>query len=134
MFNVFSVFNPVRLPRRALRALAWLLVGTLLFAQFAVAAHACPQMAAGEQAAMVAAADQDSGADPAMVCGEHCKSGQQSDQPSPAATPALPLRGVLHRLPTRPEPAAPRCATAGAIDSLVQAEPPHAILHCVFRI
>ncbi len=126
---------PLRLSRRMLRALARLLIGTLLFAQFAVAAHACAQMAADPAMATSIDARADEGDDSTAerVCAEHCKAEPQGDtQHGALATPA-PVRSLLHRLLPPPPSDAPR-RTVALLNALTPGAPPHAILHCVFRI
>lgn len=67
------------------------------------------------------------------LCVEHFRFGQQSDQTQTPAVPAL-LLSSLYTLPLLPEPAGPpRSATASA-GLFAAASPPHAILHCCFRI
>jgi hypothetical protein len=131
--------------RRRLRGLALGFVFALLFAQLAVAAHACTsaRVAGGPGRAVEATempcADHMTGAtaDPAVdggnVCAEHCKGSQQNHQPATLDLPAaaLALRYVIAAAPAgcaaSPQLAA---ATPGAD---APAGPPHAILHCVRR-
>ena len=131
--------------RRRLRGLALGFVFALLFAQFAVAAHACASLRAvavageGVTAAAMPCADHlaDATADPAVdggnVCAEHCKAGQQNHQPAALDLPAaaLTLRYVVAALPAACA-ASPRLAAATP-DADAPAGPPHAILHCVRR-
>jgi hypothetical protein len=122
-----------------------------LFAQFAVAAYACPKLmpagapteapmaapaaAQGETTlgggtgsdceSMAAAPD----ASQANLCIEHCRFGQQSDQTASVTvpTPALtPLYGAL--LPADAEPAFHTTATS--LNAFVAPSPPRTILHC----
>lgn len=150
--------------RRLKQLVCRLLVGVLLFAQMAVAAYACPQLSpAGfsQAPASAMASDGDpiaSGAsaaksddDPAMdmaaccdgmgqpdpdnpnLCAEHAHFGQQSDQTQTPTVPAV-LLASLYVVSTVPELTVPtRPATASA-NLLAAASPPHAILHCCFRI
>jgi len=140
------------------RSIGRLLIGVLLFAQFAVAAYACPSAlkavstAAGSPEAVVndwmtqakttTSADHISpdcdqiDRDAANLCAEHCHSGQQRADTVPA--PAVPaaidlLLYSLHFEPTHLPPLGRSLAPSGA--SLAAAPPPaHAILHCVLRI
>ncbi len=143
--------------RRWLRAVACALAGVLFAAQLAIAAYVCPalsmvpanmQMPAAADAASsergVASAglaatrnceDMAGAMDPSSpnLCAEHCKYGQQSDKAATLNAPAAVLV-ALYATPLMPEPVPlPRLAAA-AMSALVAAAPPHAILHCVFRI
>ena len=70
--------------------------------------------------------------DAANLCAEHCKYGQQSDHVSTLTVPAVILN-ALYTTPVVP-PAPLRCSAAARTGTPVVACPPHAILHCVFRI
>ena len=145
--------------RQFLRAVCRALIGVVLFAQLAVSAYACPGLASaasmkmqmdaaaapdgGSTDAAMAMADQQApncegmtgSMDPgfANLCAEHCHHGQQSDQTSTLTVPAA-LLNALYVTRLAPEPVvAPRPA-ANATSALVAASPPHAILHCCFRI
>lgn len=133
--------------RGLLRSLARGLIGMLLLAQLAVAAYACPGLAAKapDTAAVSAVAAMDAqmpgcddmvGAmDPesANLCAEHCKQGNQSDQASTLTVPVALLTALYTTTPALPVKAPPR-PTAATLSALVAASPPHAILHCVYRI
>lgn len=136
-----------------------MLIGVVLFAQFAVAAYACPglsvagtpkpgmvipvmaevqSMGTDRVSITLAAMDCDDmvgSMDPssANLCAEHCRQGHQSDQAATLTLPAA-LLTALYRLPLAPEPPAlsPRQA-AEEVSALAAASPPHAILHCCFR-
>lgn len=143
--------------RGLLRAVCRGLVGVVLFAQMSIAAYACPQrslvaMSASASVAVApaegalgerssAASDPASNCegmvgtlDPALpnLCAEHCHYGQQSDQSSTLAVPAV----VLTALYFTPLAAVPVVALrpAAAPSALAAAFPPHAILHCCWRI
>ena len=142
--------------RRFLRSVCKLLVGVVLLAQMAVSAYACPGLAAAKmQMSSAAAVVGDQPGVPggaavqamtycedmagvmdssfANLCAEHCHQGQQSDHAATVSVPAV-LLNALYVTPLAPEPtAAPRPA-ADATSALVAASPPHAILHCCFRI
>jgi hypothetical protein len=144
--------------RAFLRIVARLLIGAVFVAQWAVAAYACPALSSGAMAlpAVVEAGEPAQGAvqpgmamDPAVdcdddmvgsmdsaspnLCAEHCKQGQQSDQASSLSVPTaiLTLRYALRALTETT--AVPRVVDI-APTVRVAAFPPHAILHCVFRI
>lgn len=133
--------------RGLLRILARGLIGVLLLAQLAVAAYACPGLAAKapDTAAASAAAALDAqmpgcddmvGAmDPesANLCAEHCKQGNQSDQASTLTVPVALLTALYTTTPALSGKVPPRPA-ATTLSALVAASPPHAILHCVYRI
>ena len=148
----------MRLSRSLTSQICRALIGVLLFAQLAVAAYACPGLAAtsvskamsGAMTLPVAAQDQSMGSDKAVsgcdqmgrmdsaapnLCLEHCRAGHQSSDTAPApvvfaATPAL-----LYVLPTGLEPVAGSSPSLPATDALLaSAPPPHAVLHCVLRI
>lgn len=139
--------------RRWLRAVASGLVGLLLFAQLTMAAYACPGMAmaaaadgrppvagspvtaAGVDIQMPDCDDVVGGMDPefANLCAEHCKQGKQNDQAPTLNVPAALLTALYATAPALLSVRAPRPA-ATTLSALVAASPPHAILHCVFRI
>lgn len=146
-----------------LRIVARGLVAALLNAQLAVAAYACPQVAAAMAAAEVLAqsvahpvADpvaqvaapavavaavmpdcasmmQAADASTATLCVEHCKFGQQSDQ---APTLALPAVLLMARYDTPFEPHRSLAVRPdGAWSSaLIAASPPLAVAHCCWRV
>ena len=70
--------------------------------------------------------------DAANLCAEHCKYGQQSDHASTLTVPAVILNALYTSPVVLPTPL-PRSAAA-LTGKPVAASPPHAILHCVFRI
>jgi hypothetical protein len=119
-----------------------LLIGTLLFAQLAVAAYACPgtsSMAAaragGSSDAGMAmpCADMDTAAP--NLCAEHCRHGQQAADHSPVLMPMPALFSLLYALPSAvsiDEDAASTLASPRVAST--RAAPPLAILHCRWRI
>ena len=132
---------------RMLRTLCRALIGVVLLAQLVVSAYACPHLSSGagmNTANDAAAATRQpmpdcegmtAAMDPtfAALCGEHCHHGQQSDHAATLAVPA-PVLTALYETPPAPEPGvAPRPAVAST-SALAAAFPPHAILHCCFRI
>ena len=138
---------------RALRqSVSRLLIGVVLFAQLAVASYACPGLkvmgsagngdaattmheAVTDTAAMPPGCDQ---MDPnaANLCAEHCRQGQQSADTAnvPAVSPGIPT--FLYSLQLEPQHSLRSGRSFPAPDARLDAapEPPHAILHCVFRI
>lgn len=133
--------------RGFLRGLARGLVGVLLFAQLAVAAYACPALNGKSPATAMASSgeamdsqmpgcdDMVGAMDPesANLCAEHCKQGKQSDQAPTLTVPVAMLTALYTTTPSPPGKAPPRPAAA-TLSALVAASPPHAILHCVYRI
>jgi len=146
--------------RRFLRAICRALVGVLLFAQLAVSAYTCPALSSEATSAMptpsTAARDGDSSdaamaatdrqsadcdgmaagtmdPDLANLCAEHCHHGQQSDQAATLTVPAA-LLTALYLAPLAAQPKIRPRLAADATSALVAASPPHAILHCCFRI
>jgi hypothetical protein len=142
------------------RTMARGLVGVVVMAQLAIAAYACPALSAAKVAnvpvsASDAEADETAAArsgtpmsggancddmtggsiDPSApnLCAEHCKYGQQSDQ-APTITVPTAVLTPLYATPLVPETALPPRPAAATRSALVAASPPHAILHCVFRI
>jgi hypothetical protein len=143
--------------RRSLRLLSWMLVGTLLYAQMAVAAYACPRLAAAASdvsmvsMAMTVDTNGDKTVAPASamsgdcagmqgamdpsapkLCADHCNYGHQTDQ-TPNLTVPTALFTPLYvaqpmRLPSVPS------QPAADLSALAEASPPLAILHCCFRI
>lgn len=132
--------------RGVLRDLARALIGVLLFAQLAVAAYACPglalkapeaAMSTGSvmSAAMPDCDDMVGAMDPqsANLCAEHCKQGQQTDHTPTLTLPAAVLAALYETSPAPPGKVAPR-PVAATLSALVAGSPPHAVLHCVYRL
>lgn len=117
-----------------------LLIGVVLFAQLAVAAYACPKLEArgnAEQAMamMDGCAGMDMSQDDANLCVEHCKSGHQSNDTARLPVAFTPVEALLYVLPDELLADADAGSTRPAPDPLLAAAPPpHAILHCVWRI
>ena len=136
------------MPTRLLRTVCRALIGVVLLAQLAVSAYACPGVSpmAGMNLASGAGAAAPRHAMPdcegmtatmdlafAALCAAHCDHGQQSDHAATLAVP-VPLLTALYQTLRAPEPGvAPRPAAAST-SALAAAFPPHAILHCCFRI
>lgn len=145
--------------RNFLRRVARGLVGAVLLAQLSIAAYACPGISSALQASRQATGSgmtMSEPADPAALrmaeqapacgdmagamdptsanlCAEHCKYGQQSDQAPTVNVPAAALV-ALYDTPAVPELVPPSRPAAASMSALVAASPPHAILHCVYRI
>ena len=144
--------------RKYVRLLSWMLVGTLIYGQMAIAAYACPgQMSpAGVRVSMAsihpavstgyatakAPASAHTGdcegmsgsMDPSAskLCADHCNYGHQSDQ-----TPNLTLPTVQSTLLYVAQPVAlPSVPLQAAAElcALADASPRLAILHCRFQI
>ena len=149
----------MQIPRAMSKAVSRLLIGVLLFAQFAVASYACPSLMgsaaevggkAGMAMAASASRDASAAATPASMppgcdqidakaanlCAEHCRSGQQSVDTAPAPIVHVAIPTLLYPLPLEPQRLLGSGRSFPAPDAgLVAAlSPPHAILHCVFRI
>ena len=135
----------MRLSAALVRTACKLLVGVLLFAQLAIAAHACEGPAAMRAAEipMRAAADaMPADCDAAMpqgsgknaLCGEHCRSGDQStDIASLPALAAIPV--FLYAMPRLDlTDGADLRSGASPTSAAIPPPPPHAIAHCVWRI
>ena len=127
------------------RFVSQLLIGTILFAQIAVAAYACPVLAKWSAASdpisssSVAKPGDCDQMDDMMdatspnLCSAHCHNHEQSADH--AAAPALPpaLFVALYWL-VAPAITEPLIQTSEANVLHVALSPPHAILHCCFRI
>lgn len=142
------------------------LIGALLFAQWSVAAYACPALSMLsrqlQQGAVVAAADgramatgdmavkttasagarmtdcdqmaRESDNTSSSLCFAHGHYGQQSDQVQLPALPPIALVSLYVVRPMVPEASPPMSATAVVVGAPAAASPPHAILHCCFRV
>ena len=141
-----------------------MLIGVVLLTQLAVAAYACPGLAAaaapmaavaapmaavaatgGDQAEVV---DVDTAhlmarcagmagvMDPdfANLCAAYCQHDQQSDQAATLTVPAALLTVLYTITPLAPAPAVAPHPAAHAANALIAAPPPHTTLHCCFRI
>jgi hypothetical protein len=110
----------------------------LLFAQWNVAAYACPSPTAREAADAIAhvgcegMASQLDSASP-NLCAEHCQYGEQSDQLRVPSVPAMPVVGLYC------VPLLLKFAPSGRLDTvssslLAARPPPHTLLHCRLQI
>jgi hypothetical protein len=122
------------------RQISRVLIGVLLFAQFAVASYACPglstmpAMAASDAVAMSPDCDQID-RDAANLCAEHCRHGQQSADTASAPVVLAPVPTLLYWLPLELEPPLGSARALPAPDPVLAVRsPPHSILHCVYRI
>jgi len=146
------------LTRALSKQICRVLIGVFLFAQFAVAGYACPSLsgtkamaddgamssmaratetgdAMEESAAMGPGCDQID-QDAANLCAEHCRFGQQSADTAPVPVVLAAIPTFLYSLPLEPAPLLGSSRSMPAPDANLAAAPPppHAILHCVFRI
>lgn len=122
-------------PRSRVRVIA-ITIFALLFAQWNIAAYACPSPTAPGTDAIAPVDCEGLGGhlDEASpnLCAEHCQYGQQSDQLRVPTVPAVSLVG-LYVVPlslkfvdlSQPEIVSSRLLAARP--------PPHTILHCCFR-
>lgn len=119
------------------------LIGVVLFAQFAVASYACPsgmamgagsmQQSSEDAADLLSSSPSDLDRQTPNLCAEHCKAGHQSSDTAPAPVVAFPVLDLLYALP-QPDDAGAVALSAAVPDPLLAVPPPpHAILHCVFR-
>ncbi len=140
----------VLITRTVTRFVARLLVGALVFAQAAFASYLCPTTGGAADARMAhvvvaGAIDAAATASSSMeawqmdathpnLCAAHCQSGQPGTGTKPAEVPPLALlAGYFGVDAITPRPAhGPAVVRFEGPPPLV--DPPHAILHCCFRI
>jgi len=126
------------LPRALSKLICRVLIGVFVFAQLAVAAHACPGLEqspsqATEAQAMPGCDQMDRSA--SNLCAEHCHFGQQSSDTVPAPVVLAPMLALLYAVLPVADAAGATAVGAPATDAPPAAPPPpHAILHCVLRI
>ncbi len=139
--------RPVSLTRALNKLICRVLVGVFLLARLAVAAYACPTlvgsggaMSMATSAVVDAAASMKGGCrqmdrDAPTLCAEHCKDGHQSADtaPVPVVLAGMPMLLYAVRRPVEAVPGSARSCPA-ADSGLAAPPPPHAILHCVYRI
>jgi len=126
-------------PTRAIAAIITLF--SLLFAQLAVSAYACPLPDQVQKAEMVSMAGMpgctDMGMDKssAALCGAHCDTGHQSADTAgtPVVQPFVAC-GLEVVLPRIERSAAPLASSLASIPLTRATAPPMAIQHCCFRI
>ena len=141
------------------KTISRLLIGVFLFAQFAVAGYACPGLsgmapmpkgddvmvmlstaapddASAVQSTQIAPGCDQIDQDAANLCAEHCRFGQQSADTAPMPVVFAAIPTLLYSLPLEPAHLLGSGRTFPATDANLAAAPPppHAILHCVFRI
>ena len=137
------------------KSIARLLIGGVLFAQFAVAGYVCPgvqdrgSMTTGRAAKALLAAAAETAIAAAMppgceqmdvgaanLCAAHCQQGQQSVDTTAESIVELGIPTFWYSLPIAPAHSLGSGRSSPALDARLEAapEPPHAILHCVFRI
>ncbi len=115
-------------------ALCRFMAVVLLCTQLAVSAFACPGPQAMTTVAMPDCPDMAADAPgPSALCAAHCQQGQQSDQAQVPALPAVVL-ARSYTLPAPVEAGAPTQRFTALHSAIAPADPPHAILHCSFRI
>jgi hypothetical protein len=109
----------------------------LLFAQWSIAAYACPSTTASTAEGMMMAgcegmANQLDQTAP-NLCAEHCQYGEQSDQ---LRTPTMPDVSLISLYFVPPVAATTESSPFVIVSSglLTARPPPHTILHCCFRI
>jgi len=129
--------KPVRFSRLIRVRVIAMTIFALLFAQWSVAAYACPSQTAPAEDVMMAS-DCEGMAnrlDPAYpnLCAEHCQFGEQSDQLRIPTVPIVAMISlyVVPLVSTLAEPGQLAIASSGL---LAARAPPHSILHCCFRI
>lgn len=150
--------------RRFKRSVCRLLIGVLLFAQYAVAAHACQILSVQGARATEAAGAVESNSAAAFasdsarvgdeqgapsscddmagkqdttsgnVCSEHCRYGHQTSDPAQLPSLAPATFAVLYVLPSVVPAGLAGVMPAEVRAAPTAASPPHTILHCCFRI
>ena len=131
------------LHRRAIRAVranvfrlrvVAITIFALLFAQWSVAAYACPSLAPQEREMTDCAGMMMSQHDEAApnLCAEHCHYGDQGDQPRTHA-PAV-SQASLYTIPALRAVTEPAWRGISSSGLIAARPPPHSILHCCFRI
>lgn len=141
-------------PRAFSRFVARLMIGVMVFAQMALAAHACSVASgrAGDVAGDMTAMGANGAAAPSGIgdegaadagatmpalqnqCTAHCQSGQQNADGKPAPSPAVALLTIRYTLPALEHGGVSASQVEAANDPPLAADPPHAVLHCCLRI
>lgn len=119
--------------RSLLRALAGWLTGLLLFAHFAIAAHACGLASHAAAGANAEHCHQAPAVDLNLLCAAHCNADEQSPSSNPSGVPPMPAVAVLIVPAIAPAQA---CAARGSIvasEIAPATDPPPAILFHAFR-
>ena len=126
---------------RVRKSAAWLAAVAMLFAQLAVAAHACAASSGASTAAVLATAHGDGSpchemdTQPDSVCLQHCADSPQSFDNHPVAT-VFPLAGLAYTL-GRSDRVAVFLQSEERHSSALLARvtaPPLAVRNCCFRI
>ncbi len=133
--SVEAILTIVRVNRLLRVRVIAVAIFALLFAQWSVAAYACPASAPPAAEMTDCAGMMMSQLDPAApnLCAEHCQYGDQGDQPRTPVTPAASLVS-LYTVPLVPALAEPIWRGISLSGLLTARPPPHTILHCCFRI
>lgn len=122
------------------------MLAVMLFSQWAVAAYACQgdlamqaaqvamQASAGMSSDCEMANGQGSGKD--ALCLEHCRYGQQTSDTASVPTVFVTVPVLLYALPNVAEVSEDETNRPAALPAHAGAppSPPHAVLHCVWRI
>lgn len=142
----------VSIVRTARRLVAWLMVGLLVFAQTALATHACsiaftgpsemqgqPVFSGTNEATLADAHAQESGAGRSKValtnlCVGHCQPAQPDAADRSATIPPPASSTAFYTLHPLTKSASIARRTTAAAPPATLADPPHAILHCCWRI
>ncbi len=140
--------------RKLSKLISQVLIGVMLLTQLALASYACPSVSGGlgapnPDAAAIVATSADAliqksigpsadraafDPDAANLCGEHCRSGQQSANTAPTHVVLAVAPALLYSLPAEPESDLGFMRPSRACQvALAAPPPPHAILHCVLR-
>ena len=129
--------TPMRINRLIRVRVIAMTIFALLFAQWSVAAYACPSQAAPAADVMMASDCEGmaSTLDPAYpnLCAEHCQFGEQSDQLRIPTVPTVAMIS-LYVVPLVSTLAESSQLTIVSSGLLAARPPPHTILHCCFRI
>jgi hypothetical protein len=109
----------------------------LLFAQWSVAAYACPLLATQEADAMAGMDCEGMASQPDQtspnLCAEHCHYGQQSDQTRTPTAPEISMIS-LYVVPLDSTITQSNEFVIVSSGLLAARPPPHTILHCCLRI
>lgn len=120
--------------RSSLKFVSRLLIATLLFLQMAVAAYACPQLAAEQVVMADCAAMKQLDRDNPNLCAEHARFGEQASHAGELpAVPAFAQDGFFTPVPVAQEADALLFSIPAAAILAPPSGPPHAILHCCLR-
>lgn len=135
----------MRLPTAIIRATCRVMLAVMLLVQWSIAAYACEGTLAMQAAQAAAQEAADMPSDCAMggqdngkgaLCLEHCRFGQQSSDTASVPTVFAGVPVLLYALPKVADAAAVETVQPAALPAHAGAppSPPHAVLHCVWRI